>query len=81
MYIIMRLLHGQYKLFSSKETREIKAVAEFSAIYYGVWSLTSPLTSSAPHNDLLAINQMRELRKFRKPEAIARLESWERHLD
>ena len=75
MYIIMRLLHGQYKLFSNKETKEIKAVAEFSAIYYGVWFLTSPLTSSAPQNDLLAIHQMRELKKFRKPEAVACLES------
>ena len=77
----MRLLHGQYNLFTRKEDKEIKVLAEFSAIYYGVWFLITPLTASAPRNDLQAIHQMRVLRPFRKQEATACLESWERHLD
>ena len=81
MYISMRLLHGQYNLFTRKEDKEIKVLAEFSAIYYGVWFLITPLTASAPRNDLQAIHQMRVLMPFRKQEATACLESWERHLD
>jgi hypothetical protein len=39
------------------------------------------ITSSAPYNDLLAIQQMRDLKCLREEEAVAYLESWERHLD
>ena len=81
MYIIMRLLCDHYEIFSKEEDTEIKRMSEFSALYYGIWFLTCPLTASAPYNDLNAIKEMRDLKDLRQVEADACLDSWERHLD
>ena len=80
-YITMELLSYQYELFSQEEIEEIEVMAEFSAIFYGPWFLRSPLTASAPYNDLLAIKDMRDYREVRQIEAEACLASWNRHLD
>ena len=77
----MELLSYQYQLFDENEIDEIEIMAEFSAIFYGPWFLKSPLTASAPYNDLKAIKDMRDYREVRKTEADACLASWDRHLD
>ena len=80
-YISMELLSYQYELFSEEEIKEIEIMAEFSAIFYGPWFLRSPLTASAPYNDLKAMKEMRDYRAIRGVEATACLVSWDRHLD
>ena len=75
MYIIMRLLCDHYEIFSKEEDTEIKRMSEFSALYFGIWFLTCPLTASAPYNDLNAIKEMRDLKDLRQVEADACLDS------
>ena len=80
-YITMELLSYQYELFTEEEIDEIEVMAEFCGLFYGPWFLKSPLTASAPYNDLRSTKQMRDYREVRKVEADACLASWDRHLD
>ena len=49
----------------AEETKvyEVHAKAEFVAIFYAVWFLSSPMTSQSPFNDILAYWQMKKYKE------------------
>ena len=62
----LELLSKTTTFVTSKEAREIKMMAEFVGLFYGLWFLRTAMSASAPYLDVIHFEQMQKYRKMGK---------------
>ena len=83
-FILMELLMdvpAVHNMFSPREQDTIRDMALFSAVYYGPYFLQTTIASSAARQDLVLIEDLRNLREHKRAIAEATLKVMDRHTD
>lgn len=79
-FLKIALLSSSFTLYG-QESEDVNRMAIYIGLFYGYYFLRSPLTASAPANDLQFLYWMQELKSIDKPAAEANIQSINRHLD
>ena len=79
-FMKISLLRDMFSLYGTEEA-EVDRMAIYIGLFYGYYFLRSPLTASAPSNDLMFFSWMNDLKEIDKDVAETNLHSLNRHLD